>query len=227
MREWWRGGVIYQVYPRSFQDSNGDGIGDLPGIIRRLDHIASLGVDCIWLSPITQSPQADMGYDVSDYREVDRLFGSLHDFDSLVEQAHARGLKVIMDQVVSHTSDLHPWFRRIAASTAPMPRPIGMSGPIRCPMAPRPITGPRSSAAAPGSGTRRAGNITCTISSPASPTSTSTIPKCSRRCSMSCASGWSVASMASASIPSITISTTRSCARTRPTRSRTSICPMR
>ena len=110
MAEWWRGGVIYQVYPRSFQDSNGDGVGDLPGIIRRLDHIASLGVDCIWLSPITQSPQADMGYDVSDYREVDRLFGSLHDFDSLVAQAHARGIKVIMDQVVSHTSDQHPWF---------------------------------------------------------------------------------------------------------------------
>ncbi|WP_323014944.1 alpha-glucosidase family protein [Devosia sp.] len=111
MSEWWRGGVIYQVYPRSFQDSNGDGIGDLPGIIARLDHIASLGVDCIWLSPITQSPQADMGYDVSDYREVDRLFGSLQDFDSLVEQAHARGLKIIMDQVVSHTSDQHPWFQ--------------------------------------------------------------------------------------------------------------------
>lgn len=111
MTEWWRGGVIYQVYPRSFQDSNGDGVGDLPGIIRRLDHIAGLGVDCIWLSPITRSPQADMGYDVSDYRDVDPLFGSLHDFDSLVEQAHARGLKVIMDQVVSHTSDLHPWFQ--------------------------------------------------------------------------------------------------------------------
>lgn len=110
MTEWWRGGVIYQVYPRSFQDSNGDGVGDLPGIIRRLDHIAGLGVDCIWLSPITQSPQDDMGYDVSDYREVDRLFGSLQDFDSLVAQAHARGLKVIMDQVVSHTSDQHPWF---------------------------------------------------------------------------------------------------------------------
>ncbi|MEO5806679.1 alpha-glucosidase family protein [Devosia sp.] len=111
MTEWWRGGVIYQVYPRSFQDSNGDGVGDLPGIIDRLDHIASLGVDCIWLSPITRSPQADMGYDVSDYRDVDPLFGSLHDFDSLVERAHARGLKVIMDQVVSHTSDLHPWFQ--------------------------------------------------------------------------------------------------------------------
>jgi alpha-glucosidase len=111
MREWWRGGVIYQVYPRSFQDTNGDGVGDLPGILRRLDHIASLGVDAVWLSPITQSPQADMGYDVSDYKEVDRLFGTLEDFDALVERAHSLGLKIIMDQVLSHTSDKHPWFR--------------------------------------------------------------------------------------------------------------------
>ena len=116
MTEWWRGGVIYQVYPRSFQDSNGDGIGDLPGIIARLDHIASLGVDCIWLSPITKSPQADMGYDVSDYCEIDPLFGSLEDFDTLVKQAHARGLKVIMDQVVSHTSDHHAWFQESRVS---------------------------------------------------------------------------------------------------------------
>jgi alpha-glucosidase len=111
MREWWRGGVIYQVYPRSFQDTNGDGIGDLPGVMRRLDHIASLGVDAIWLSPIQQSPQADMGYDVSDYKQIDRLFGSLEDFDALIERAHALGLKVIMDQVLSHTSSDHPWFR--------------------------------------------------------------------------------------------------------------------
>ena len=111
MTEWWRGGVIYQVYPRSFQDSNGDGIGDLPGIIARLDHIASLGVDCIWLSPITKSPQADMGYDVSDYYEIDPLFGSLEDFDSLVRTAHDLGIKVIMDQVISHSSDQHAWFK--------------------------------------------------------------------------------------------------------------------
>src|SRR5690606_41434373 len=86
MQEWWRGGVIYQVYPRSFQDSNGDGIGDLPGILQRLDHIARLGVDAVWLSPFFQSPQADMGYDVSDYLEVDRLFGSLEDFDRSEER---------------------------------------------------------------------------------------------------------------------------------------------
>lgn len=111
MTEWWRGAVIYQVYPRSFQDTNGDGVGDLPGIMRRLDHIASLGVDAIWLSPINQSPQKDMGYDVSDYKEVDRLFGSLEDFDDLIKRAHALGLKVIIDQVLSHSSDQHPWFR--------------------------------------------------------------------------------------------------------------------
>ncbi|HEV7717862.1 MAG TPA: alpha-glucosidase family protein [Arsenicitalea sp.] len=116
MREWWRGGVIYQVYPRSFQDSNDDGIGDLPGILRRLDHIASLGVDALWLSPIFESPQADMGYDVSNYTDVDRIFGRLEDFDALIERAHALGLKVIIDQVLSHTSDLHPWFRESRVS---------------------------------------------------------------------------------------------------------------
>ncbi len=116
MREWWRGGVIYQVYPRSFQDSNGDGIGDLPGMLRRLDHIAGLGVDALWLSPIFESPQADMGYDVSNYTDVDRIFGRLEDFDALIERAHALGLKVIIDQVLSHTSDLHPWFRESRVS---------------------------------------------------------------------------------------------------------------
>jgi len=116
MRQWWRGGVIYQIYPRSFQDSNGDGIGDLPGILRRLDYVAKLGVDCIWLSPIFESPQADMGYDVSNYTDIDRLFGSLEDFDSLIAQAHALGLKVIVDQVLSHTSDKHPWFRESRVS---------------------------------------------------------------------------------------------------------------
>jgi alpha-glucosidase len=111
MRQWWRGGVIYQVYPRSFQDSNGDGVGDLPGILRRLDYIAGLGVDAIWLSPIFESPQDDMGYDVSNYTDIDRLFGSLEDFDALVTRAHALGLKVMIDQVLSHSSDRHPWFR--------------------------------------------------------------------------------------------------------------------
>ncbi|MCU0831460.1 MAG: alpha-amylase family glycosyl hydrolase, partial [Rhizobiaceae bacterium] len=108
--DWWRGAVIYQIYPRSFQDSNGDGIGDLKGITERLDHVASLGVDAIWLSPFFTSPMKDMGYDVSDYCDVDPVFGTLADFDALVAKAHALGLKVMIDQVLSHSSDQHPWF---------------------------------------------------------------------------------------------------------------------
>lgn len=108
--DWWRGAVIYQVYPRSFQDTNGDGLGDLKGITRRLPHIASLGVDAIWLAPFFKSPMADMGYDVSDYCDVDPIFGTLADFDEMMAAAHSLGLKVIIDQVISHTSDQHPWF---------------------------------------------------------------------------------------------------------------------
>ncbi|WP_137932215.1 beta-galactosidase BglA [Mesorhizobium comanense] len=109
-REWWRGCVIYQVYPRSFQDTTGDGSGDLRGITTRLAHIASLGVDAVWLSPFFKSPMADMGYDVSDYRDVDPMFGTLEDFDALVVEAHRLGLKIIIDQVISHSSDRHEWF---------------------------------------------------------------------------------------------------------------------
>ncbi|KEC74097.1 UNVERIFIED_ORG: alpha-glucosidase [Rhizobium esperanzae] len=108
--DWWRGAVIYQVYPRSFQDTNSDGLGDLKGITRRLPHIASLGVDAIWLSPFFKSPMADMGYDVSDYCDVDPIFGTLADFDEMMAEAHRLGIKVVIDQVISHTSDRHPWF---------------------------------------------------------------------------------------------------------------------
>lgn len=110
MVEWWRGAVIYQVYPRSYSDSNGDGLGDLSGITSRLDYIASLGVDAIWLSPIFTSPMKDMGYDVSNYVDIDPIFGTLADFDLLITKAHKLGLKVIIDQVLSHTSDKHAWF---------------------------------------------------------------------------------------------------------------------
>jgi len=108
--DWWRGCAIYQVYPRSFQDTTGDGVGDLRGVIRRIPYIAELAVDAIWLSPFFKSPMADMGYDVSDYCAVDPMFGSMADFDALVVQAHKHGLKVIIDQVLSHSSDKHPWF---------------------------------------------------------------------------------------------------------------------
>ena len=116
MREWWRDAVIYQIYPRSYQDTTGNGVGDLTGITRRLEHIAHLGADCIWLSPIFTSPQKDMGYDVSDYTDIDPLFGTLHDFDVMIARAHALGLKVITDQVLSHTSDQHPWFQQSRVS---------------------------------------------------------------------------------------------------------------
>jgi alpha-glucosidase len=109
-RDWWRGAVIYQIYPRSFQDSNHDGIGDLAGIIHRLPHVAELGVDAIWISPFFRSPMLDFGYDVSDYCDVDPMFGSLGDFDALIQRAHDLGLKVLIDLVLSHTSSQHPWF---------------------------------------------------------------------------------------------------------------------
>ncbi|MCF6343331.1 MAG: alpha-glucosidase family protein [Devosiaceae bacterium] len=111
-KDWWRGAIIYQIYPRSFQDSNGDGIGDLAGIIERLPYIASLGVDAIWISPFFTSPMLDFGYDVSDYRGVDPMFGTLEEFDRLVEAAHQLGLKVMIDLVLSHSSDEHEWFKK-------------------------------------------------------------------------------------------------------------------
>src|SRR5438552_2049714 len=113
---WWRGAMIYQVYPRSFADGNGDGLGDLPGLIEKLGYIASLGVDAIWISPFFTSPMKDFGYDVSNYRDVDPSFGTLADFDRLIEQAHALGLKVMIDQVLSHSSDQHAWFAESRSS---------------------------------------------------------------------------------------------------------------
>jgi alpha-glucosidase len=110
-RQWWRDAVIYEVYVRSFADSDGDGIGDLPGIRNRLDHLSNLGVDAVWLTPFYPSPQADAGYDVADYRDVEPMFGSLADFDGLVTDLHERSMKIIVDIVPNHTSSLHPWFR--------------------------------------------------------------------------------------------------------------------
>lgn len=114
--EWWRNSVIYQIYPRSFCDANGDGIGDLPGITQKLDYVKSLGVDAIWISPFFKSPMVDFGYDVADYRDVDPIFGQLQDFDLLIEAAHKRGLKIIIDQILSHTSDQHSWFEESRSS---------------------------------------------------------------------------------------------------------------
>jgi len=107
---WWKKAVVYQIYPRSFQDSTGDGIGDLTGIIQRLDYLKWLGIDAIWLSPIYPSPMQDFGYDITHYTDIDPRFGSLQDFDCLVERSHALGIRVILDVVPNHTCSDHPWF---------------------------------------------------------------------------------------------------------------------
>ena len=114
--EWWKNAVIYQVYPRSFADSNGDGIGDIPGIISRLDYLQMLGIDAIWLSPVYRSPQYDNGYDISDYRDIDPIFGTMEDMDRLIAEAGRRGIRIVMDLVLNHSSDEHPWFLAAKAS---------------------------------------------------------------------------------------------------------------
>ena len=110
-RKWWKEAVVYQIYPRSFKDSDGDGIGDLSGIIEKLDYVKSLGVDVIWLNPIYASPNADNGYDISDYQDIMKEFGTMADFDQTFIRMHKRGLKVVMDLVVNHCSDEHFWFK--------------------------------------------------------------------------------------------------------------------
>ena len=110
-RKWWKEAVVYQLYPRSFKDTNGDGIGDLKGIIEKLDYIESLGIDVVWMNPVYESPNDDMGYDIADYRAIMQQFGTMEDFDVLLEGLHARGIKLIMDLVVNHTSDEHAWFK--------------------------------------------------------------------------------------------------------------------
>src|ERR671921_2860654 len=115
--QWWKSSVVYQIYPRSFADRDGDGMGDLRGVIDHLDHLAGLGVDVLWLSPVYPSPQDDNGYDISDYTGIDPVFGTLADFDELLAGVHARGMKLVMDLVVNHTSAHHPWFVESRAST--------------------------------------------------------------------------------------------------------------
>ncbi|AIQ11955.1 hypothetical protein PDUR_08425 [Paenibacillus durus] len=109
-KRWWENAVFYQIYPRSFQDSNGDGIGDLKGITSRLDYLKELGIDIIWLSPVYQSPNDDNGYDISNYRDIMKEFGTMADFDQMLTEAHTRNIRIMMDLVVNHSSDEHPWF---------------------------------------------------------------------------------------------------------------------
>ena len=115
-RDWWKKAVIYQIYPRSFQDSNGDGIGDLKGIIQRLDYLQELGIDAVWLSPVYQSPQDDNGYDISDYQDIDPIFGTLEDMETLIQEAKKHNIRIIMDLVLNHSSDEHRWFKEAKKS---------------------------------------------------------------------------------------------------------------
>ena len=117
-RQWWKESVVYQIYPRSFKDSDGDGIGDLQGISQKLDYLQELGVDVVWLSPVYKSPNDDMGYDISDYQAIMDEFGTLADWDAMLDRMHARGIRLVMDLVVNHTSDEHPWFVESRTSKA-------------------------------------------------------------------------------------------------------------
>ncbi len=112
----WRRWVVYQIYPRSFADSDGDGVGDLRGVLARVGYLDRLGVDVVWMSPVYRSPMDDNGYDISDYTDIDPLFGTLADLDELIAELHARGMKLVMDLVVNHTSDEHPWFAESRSS---------------------------------------------------------------------------------------------------------------
>ena len=155
MSEWWKGACIYQIYPRSFLDSNHDGIGDLKGIIQKLDYIAKLGVDAVWISPFFTSPMKDFGYDVSNYRDIDPIFGTLQDFKTLLDKAHSLNIKIIIDLVLSHTSDsIRGFMKNQTTMYGPMPRMMEV----------RLITGFPFLAAAHGNGMTDDSNTTFTIS---------------------------------------------------------------
>ena len=197
---WWKRGIIYQIYPRSFQDSNGDGIGDLEGI-RRRSTICHGCVDAIWVSPVYPSPMADFGYDVADYCDIDPLFGTLADFDELVDEAHARGLKVILDFVPNHTSDKHPWFIESRASRDDPKRDWYIWRDPASPTAPRPTIGCAISAVRAWTFDAADGPVLLPhLSCASSPISIGAILLCAKRCMMCCASGSSAASMAFASM---------------------------
>jgi|SRR5271165_2161160 len=160
---WWKDAVVYQVYPRSFNDSNGDGIGDLNGITAKLDYLKRLGIDVVWLSPHFDSPNADNGYDIRDYRQVMAQFGTMADFDHMLEAMKARGMELIVDLVVNHTSDDHIWFAHSRRSRDNPHRDYYFWRTAN-PMARRPTITPRSSGAQPGRSTRPPASITSTTS---------------------------------------------------------------
>ena len=199
---WWQKAVIYEIYPRSFQDSDGDGVGDLEGIIERVDYLSWLGVDAVWICPIYPSPMADFGYDVADYVGIDPLFGTLEDFDRLVAALHERGIRLILDFVPNHSSDQHPWFQEARASRDSPRRDWYIW------RDPAPGGGPPnnwvSQAAAGRLGARPGERAVLLPRLPrlASPTSTGATPPCAARCTTRCASGSRAASTASGSTSS-------------------------
>lgn len=172
---WWQNGVIYQIYPKSFQDTTGSGTGDLRGVTQRLDYLKTLGIDAIWLTPFYISPQVDNGYDVANYTAIDPAYGTLDDFDELVAEAHQRGIRIVLDMVFNHTSTQHPWFRESLNKASPYRR--STSG-ATARLSSCPTTGAPSLAATPGAGTRRASSITCTCSRRSRRTSTGKIRRC-------------------------------------------------
>ena len=209
---WWQESVVYQIYPRSFADASGDGVGDLEGLRARLEHLQWLGVDALWLSPIYRSPMADFGYDVADYCDVDPLFGDLATFDALLADAHARDIRVLLDWVPNHTSDQHPWFVESRASRD-SPKRDWYRWHDGTPDGSPPNNWPAAFGGGPAWTLGRAppSSGTCTPSCPSSPTSTGTTPRSSRRCTTCCASGWTAASTASAPTSCTSSARTRRC----------------
>ena len=175
MGDWWKKSVVYQIYPRSFKDSNGDGFGDLQGIIQKLDYLKELGIDVIWLSPVYDSPQQDNGYDIRDYRKMYGKFGTMEDMDELIQKAHDRGLKIVMDLVANHTSDEHRWFVESRKSA------VIISGRIQRTGEGSRITGVPASAAVPGPMTGHGGSITCIFMIRSSLTLTGRMRPCAGR----------------------------------------------
>jgi Glycosidases len=171
----WKDAVVYQVYPRSFMDSNGDGTGDLNGIISKLDYLQQLGINMLWLSPVYRSPMDDNGYDISDYENIADIFGSMAEMEHLIAEAEARDIGILMDLVVNHTSDEHPWFIDALTSKTVL-TVISTSGANRRLTADRPMINVPILAAAPGHWIRPVGNIICTSFQRASRISTGKIP---------------------------------------------------
>lgn len=174
---WWQNGVIYQIYPKSFQDSTGNGYGDLAGVTRRLDYLQELGVDAIWLTPVYVSPQVDNGYDVADYCAIDPAYGTMADFEQLVAAAHRRGIRIVMDMVFNHTSTEHPWFKAAQDRHSPYRQfYVWRDGEGDTP----PNNWRSSSAATPGSGTPTAASTICTCSPSSRRISTGNTRRCAK-----------------------------------------------